>query len=182
MFNNLYAIDINLPYLKTLGDGIVNRFNQSERPYVSLLLPSERAILNFQTAFIQNHQNDVLPKLYSFSAYFLKIAHQNGHFFETISSLERFHVLFNLLKAKLKNASIDHVKTLTFELISLMDEVYLSSKTKNDLLNVLSFSKSTTPHTALLFDVVKNYKNYLKDKNIYDEKEALQKMCSITIE
>ncbi|MBP9752846.1 MAG: PD-(D/E)XK nuclease family protein, partial [Proteobacteria bacterium] len=56
------------------------------------------------------------------------------------------------------------------------------SKTKNDLLNVLSFSKSTTPHTALLFDVVKNYKNYLKDKNIYEEKEALQKMCSITIE
>ncbi|CAO5678011.1 MAG: hypothetical protein HEEMFOPI_00275 [Holosporales bacterium] len=180
MNKNLFYIDINAPYLKTLAKGIVDRFNQQERPHTTLLFPSDRAILNFQSIFIKEHTNQTLPKIYSFSNFFKNNANKHGYFIKSPTSLERFHILFNILKEKLKTPSTDHINTLTNNIISLIDEVFLSSKTLEDLLKTLHQTKNTKHNAALLFECIQGYQSYLLKNNLIDEKEALQKMCQHT--
>jgi hypothetical protein len=126
MTPNLYFIDLNLPYLENLAFGIVDRFENQERPFVEVLLPSERAVLNFQKVFVKNFKTATLPKLSTIGNFCEKLSKGDGETYKTISSLDRFDFILNALKTLLPKNSIDHLKALSFEIMSLFDEIILS--------------------------------------------------------
>jgi ATP-dependent helicase/nuclease subunit B len=180
MKNNLFTININLPYLETLAQGIYERFDNGIRPYVLLLLPSQRAVLNFQNVFIKNHQNTTLPKVESISYYFNRsslVDCQNN----TLSRLQAFDFILKALKKYTSLESYDHLKTLALEIISLYDEITLSGSTKIELLKILDSKKQGSQEEFLLKNITRDYLDFLKTNQFIDEKEDLYHKALLSI-
>ncbi|MDP2193134.1 MAG: PD-(D/E)XK nuclease family protein, partial [Alphaproteobacteria bacterium] len=182
----IHTIPLSAPYLKTLAEGIVRRFDQDLRPYVTVILPSNRAVISLQKVFTKFHPNIVLPKIVTISKVYQELAYQYGtptHLqafanLKLINEIERRYLMTWALKECNVtefgfHGNISQLDTMCSNIISLLDEAHLSGLSTKELLNHIERSHHDYPHQSVLYECLKKYSEHLAQRGLVDPKIKL---------
>ncbi|CAO4837547.1 MAG: hypothetical protein CNLJKLNK_00648 [Holosporales bacterium] len=156
----IYTIPLSLPYLSTLSLGLIERFDETTRPYVTVLMPSERATFSLTSIFKKQFGSHTLPKIQTLSAFC-------GLDMPTLSNLERSHFVIESLKKCFHHLKLDQLQSMAQEITQQWDEITLSGKTYEDVLN-LNYS---TPEQEIFKIITQGYLHYQKAQSKIDEQQ-----------
>jgi ATP-dependent helicase/nuclease subunit B len=176
----LYTIDINQNYMTTLAKGIVDQFGATQLPYLTILLPSQRGVLEFQTIFSKIFKNSIIPKSTNFTDYCSLLLSENTPDlgFNTFSNFDRHFFVVEYLKKALPRQRLNHLNELALSITSLWDEITLSGKSKIDIIECLEKNVSLSHFPTVFLDITKIFHGFLESQKLLDEKEKLYKILS----
>lgn len=169
----LYTIPLSMPYLSTLSLGLIERFDEATRPYVTVLMPSERATFSLTNVFKKQFGSHTLPKIQTLSDF---CAFDQP----TLSNLERWHFVIESLKKCFQHLKLDQLQSMAQEITQQWDEITLSGKTYEDVLNL----HHATPEQEIFKIITQGYLHYQKAQGKVDDQQknmmALHQMPAIS--
>lgn len=168
----LLTIPLSASYLKTLADGIVERFPQSIRQHTTVFLPSHRAVLSLQKVFTTEFKNIVLPKILTIAELYKDVLYQHvkgqlnleGKPKHILGNTQRLHILVHILKKAYPAKPYDLLIDLSQSIASLLDEVILSGIDPKKIFDYFGALGEIKLHQQILSATLVRYYDYI-DKN-----------------
>ena len=173
----LFTIPLSAPYLKTLADGIVEKFPQNIRQNATVILPSHRAVLSLQKVFTTEFKNIVLPKIVTISNFYKDVLYQHAKGQidlgedpkRIIGNTQRIHLLLNFLKQQQPGKSYDLLIELSQSIAALLDECILSGIEPNKTVSYLQNLNDLKPHQKTFHSIMNSYYACLQKNNLIEK-------------
>ncbi len=172
----LFTIPLSSSYLKTLADGIIERFPQHIRQNTTVVLPSHRAVLSVQKVFTAEVKNIVLPKILTIADFYKDVLYQHAKGKlnleekpkNILGNTHRIHVLLNILKKMHPTKPYDLLIDLSQSIAILLDEVILSGMEAKKVLGYFDTLDDIKPHQQILRTTLVTYYEYLHKNHLIE--------------
>jgi ATP-dependent helicase/nuclease subunit B len=172
----LFTIPLSSPSLKTLADGIIERFPQHIRQNTTVVLSSHRAVLSLQKVFAAEFKNIVLPKILTIGDFYQDVLYQHvkGKLNleekpkNILGNTQRIHILLNILKKLHPAKPYDLLIDLSQSMATLLDEVILSGIEPQKVLGYFGALDDIKPHQQVLCSTLISYYDYLHKNHLIE--------------
>ena len=163
--------------METLIKGINNNYPSSKIPFLTILLPSNRAVIEFQNLYKKLFQNALVPNVITFFDYAsnmlnIKKMDRNTKIF---SHHDMMFFVNKYVRKNLSYSNNDQIHVISKEIIGLWNEATLSGKSKAEIIKILKRDKNISPFPKLFLDLTIEMSSFLRKHNLLDQKEAAYK-------